>query len=78
MRETDRWLRKVAIYAPIMTFLIGFGSGVITTGLVYREIAHQVTELKNLRIEQDHKIEHLQHTDDQVITFLERWGFRVQ
>lgn len=37
MRESDRQIRKALIYLPIVTFLLGFGSGVLTAYALYRD-----------------------------------------
>ena len=34
LKESNEWLKTVAIYVPIITFLFGFGSGIITAALL--------------------------------------------
>jgi len=46
LRETDRWLRRVAVYIPILAFVMGWGSGVITTFLIFKDHERRISILE--------------------------------
>ena len=47
LRDTDRWLRRVAVYAPILSFIIGWGSGVYTTLLMLKDHERRIGNLES-------------------------------
>ena len=47
MRETDRWLRRMLLIVPIMSFIVGWGCGVMTTFLMYKDHEKRITTLEN-------------------------------
>lgn len=46
MRETDEWLRRVAIMGPIIAFVFGWGTGVISAALLFRDHEHRIVKLE--------------------------------
>ena len=56
LRETDRWLRKVAVYVPILSFIVGWGCGVITAAVIYKD--HE-RRLCLLEIQQDRDVDRI-------------------
>lgn len=71
LRETDRWLRRVAVYMPIVTFIIGFGTGVITSALFIREIARDVTTLQQTTREHSDAVRLLNDRQQRMIAIIE-------
>jgi hypothetical protein len=51
-RESDLWFRRMAIVGPIVTFIIGWGSGVLTAALMYRDHEKRIVSLERFRDDQ--------------------------
>lgn len=49
MRETDEWLRRVAVMGPILAFIFGWGTGVISAALLFRDHEKRITSIENWR-----------------------------
>jgi hypothetical protein len=59
LRETDKWLRRVAIYVPIMTFVVGWGTGVISTFILFKDHERRISVLESvlaLTVERQHRV----------------------
>ena len=77
-RETDRWLRRALIYVPIMSFVVGWGSGVVTTTLFIRAVSKEVTILQLEQKEQDIEIKRMDQIQQQVVALVAKmWGIRI-
>jgi len=44
MRETDRWLRRYALMAPLITLAIGFMGGFISAAWLFRDLSVKVAK----------------------------------
>jgi hypothetical protein len=71
LRETDRWLRRVTIYVPIITFILGWGSGVITTYIVFKDHERRIAILEKGQIDQNVLIQHNYEMLSRVVGMLE-------
>jgi hypothetical protein len=45
-REMDSWLRRIAILGPIVTFVLGWGSGVITAAMLFKDHEKRINILE--------------------------------
>ena len=71
MRETDRWLRKMIIYVPILSFVIGWGSGVITTFMVFKNLENRVVVIESSQKEHDLVLRLVENREERILAFLD-------
>lgn len=51
-REVDAWIRRMAILGPIFAFIFGWGAGVLTAAVLYRDHEKRIQSLENFHEEQ--------------------------
>lgn len=47
LREIDAWLRRAAVIGPIVAFVVGWGSGVLTAAVMYRDHEKRIQFLES-------------------------------
>jgi hypothetical protein len=52
IREVDAWLRRMAVIGPMVAFVLGWGSGVLTAAVMYRDHEKRIQLLENFEKEQ--------------------------
>lgn len=57
LRETDHWMKRLALYGPaialIFGFFTGFGSGILTASVMYRDHEQRVTIMEKWHVAQE-------------------------
>ena len=69
-RETDRFLRKAVIYIPILSFIVGWGSGVITNYLVFKEHDRRNCTLETVQDRHENSINLIETRERSIMTVL--------
>jgi len=54
LREIDAWIRRVAVLGPIIAFVFGWGAGVLSAAVLYRDHEKRIQGLERCQIEQAH------------------------
>jgi hypothetical protein len=52
LREIDCWLRRMAIIGPIVAFILGWGTGILTAAVLYRDHEKRIQALEDFRKDQ--------------------------
>jgi hypothetical protein len=75
-RESDKFLRKAVVFIPILSFIVGWGSGVITTYLVFKEHDRRISLIELNQEKHDHRLGALEARQSAVLTILEQ-NFKI-
>jgi hypothetical protein len=52
LREMDDWLRRAAIVGPVVAFVLGWGTGILTAAVLYRDHEKRISALEEFQKEQ--------------------------
>ena len=71
IRDTDRWLRKAVVWIPIISFIVGWGTGVVTTFVIFKDHDRRISEIEGNQYKQEQQISSLEARQRSVITILD-------
>ena len=71
LRESDRWLRRALVYVPILTFFVGWGTGVISTFLLFRDHEKRLSYLEGSMHEYEQRMRDMENRQGKFSTILQ-------